>query len=60
MVGVDEAFKSKMKMLEELFKSKLFNLITAANNALPKCGQDNGTSTAATLQVRFWGWTVFI
>ena len=33
MVGVDEAFKSKMKMLEELFKSKLFNLITAANNA---------------------------
>ena len=31
MVGVDEAFKSKMKMLGELFKSKLFNLITAAN-----------------------------
>ena len=31
MVGVDEAFKSKMKMLEELFKSKLVDLITAAS-----------------------------
>jgi hypothetical protein len=33
---------------------------TAANNALPKCGQDVGTSTAAILQVWFWGWTVYL
>ena len=26
---------------------------SAANNALPKCGQDDETSAAATLQVRF-------
>jgi hypothetical protein len=33
---------------------------TAANNALPKCGQDVGTSAAAILQVWFWGWTAFL
>ena len=50
MVSVDEAFKSKMKMLEDLFKSKLFNLITAANNALPKLGQEVETWATATWQ----------
>ena len=53
MVGGEEVFNSQVNTFEVLFKLRLFNVITAANNALPKCGQDDGTSASATLQVRF-------
>ena len=39
MVGGEEVFNSQVNTFEVLFKLRLFNVITAANNALPKCGQ---------------------
>jgi hypothetical protein len=40
MVGGDHVFKNyKRIVLKTLVNAKKFNAITAANNALPKCGQ---------------------
>ena len=38
---------------KDLFNARKFNEITAANNALPKYGQDDGTSASAILRLRF-------